>query len=592
MAAPSLPVQSPSVVRARARALTTALSDRGFSIVTIGTVALIVGVPVAFMVVSSFRGPGTVLPLAPAAEWTGENYAEVVSTTLVSTAGDTLVFVLGSLVVAVGFGLPLAYLLERTDLPGRRLLLLFLFAPLLLAPITNAQAWSVLISPETGLLNQVLRLVLPVERGPLDTQSALGMVLAQGFTYVPMVALFLGPALANVDAPLEEASRTSGAGPLTTFRRVTLKLLAPAILSVTLLLAVFLLGQFEIPLVFGIGSGLQPLGIVIFSLLNPPASVPSYGQIAAYSTLMTTVSYALILGYGFLTRRGDRFATVTGKGHRANLTSLGTWRWPAFIAVAGFLLLTAGMRLFVIVWQSLLPFRGPVSWEAFTEQASLDAYRRVIGDSRFLEAVQVTAIVSIGSAVITTLIGLAMAWVVARSGSGRIRRRALDLLASSSLAVPSPVAAFAFLLLFLALNQFLPLYGSMFALMVAYCFRVGVAYRMSSAALLQIGSQLEEASALSGGSPLTTFRRVVLPLLAPTIVVLLVLGLVTGINEFTVPLFLSSQGPQPLSVYTYGLLSNQQQSAAAAAGVLTLVTVLVMAAAAAWAGRRLRGSSR
>lgn len=578
-----------SAVGSRFRGLAAGAADRSFSYTTIGVVALLVGAPVAFMVFAAFRGPGTVLPLAETARWTMTNFTTVVDGGLWNTAGDTAIFVLGSLAIAVGFGLPLAYLLERTDLPGRRWLLIVVFASLLLSPVANAQAWSALISPQTGLLNEIIRLVLPFERGPFDTQTATGMVMAQGLTYVPMVALFLGPALANIDAPLEEASRTSGATTMQTFRRVTLRLLTPAILSVSLLLAILLVGQFEIPLIFGLGSGLQPLGIVVFSLLNPPASVPAYGEIAAYSTLMTSVSYSLILAYGFLTRRGERFATVTGKGHRAAVTPLGKFRWPAFALVVVFLALTTGLRLFVLVWQSILPYRAPVTWSNFIEMGTFDPYRQVFEDGRFVEAVKVTAAVSLGSALTTTVIGLAMAWVVARSRSGLVRRRMLDLLASSSLAVPSPVAAFAFLLLFLALNRVLPLYGTFISIMIAYSFRVGIAYRMSSAALMQIGSQLEEASAMSGGSPLTTFRRVVLPLLAPTIGVVFVLGIVTGVNEFTVPLFLSGQGPQPLSVYTFGLLSNQQQSAAAAAGVVTLVAVLTLAAASAAIGRRWRG---
>lgn len=564
-----------------------AIADRALPWGTVFVVALLVGVPVGFMAIASFRGPGTVLPLTPEATWTTGNYAEVIDGRLLSTLGDTALFVGGSLLIALGVGLPLAWLLNRTDIPAARTLTLCLIAPLLLAPIANAQAWSTLISPDTGLLNELLRLVVPGESGPIDTQKPSGLIFAQGMTYVPLVALFLGPSLANIDAPLEEASRLSGASPVTTFRRVTLRLMLPAVLSVGLLLSVLLIGQFELPLVFGLGTDtLRPVGIVVFRLLNPPASVPAYGEIAAYSVFVTAIGYVLMLSYGRLTARSDRFATVTGKGHHVVRLPLGRWRWPAFVAVVGLLTTTVGLRIFVLAWQSIVPFRGDISWSTFQEHASLDGFRRVLSDAAFWESTRTTAVVAAVSSVVTTGVGLAMAWTVARSAARRAARRGLDLLASSSLGVPSPVAAFAFLVLFLGVNRVLPIYGSMVALVLAYCFRIGIAYRMISAALIQIGPQLEEASALSGGSPAQTLRKVVLPLLAPTIVVQLVLGVVTAVHELTVPLFVSSQGPQPVSVYTFGLLSTQQTSPAAAVGVLSLVVILVLVGLSAATSRR------
>jgi iron(III) transport system permease protein len=527
-----------------------------------------------------------VLPLADRAVWTLDNYAQILDARLVSTAWDTFVFVGGSLLVAFGFGVPIAWALERTDLPGRRVLSALLFLPLLIPPITNAQLWSALLAPETGLLNKMLRVVVPVSEGPIENTSAIGMVIAQGLTYMPLVALFVGVALRGLDAPLEEAAKLSGAGPLVTFRRVTAPLLVPSMLNTALLIGVFLLGQFEIPLIFGINTGLKPVGIVIYDALRPAASVPFYGQIAAYSVLTTFVSYALILAYARVTTRAGKYATVTGKGHRTNVVPLHRMRWPLFALVALFFFATVGLRVFLLVWQSFMPFLGEVNLDVLVEQATLDGYQRVLGDPVFWSSVRLTVVVAVVSSVVTTTLGIVMAWTVSRHRGGRTARAALDLMASSSIGIPAPVAAFAFLIIFLALGRWLPLYGTLTALVIAYCFRLGLAYRVASSAMVQLGQQLEEAASMSGATPLVTFRRIVLPLLGPTVAVLLLLGVITAVQEFTVPLFLATTGDQPLSVYSYNLLATQQSSAAAAVGVLTLLVIMVLALVAGWVARR------
>jgi iron(III) transport system permease protein len=511
-----------------------------------------------------------------------------VNAELVSTLRDTVIFIGGSLTVALGLGLPVAWLLERTNVPARRVLTVLLFAPLLIPPVSNAQIWVSLLAEQQGVLNRLLRLVLPFESGPFDTTSAPGIVLAQGVSYVPLVTLFLGTAFRNVDASLEEASIMSGAGTLTTVRRVTFKLVTPAVLSTVLLLGVILLGQFEIPLVFSAGKGLRPVGLTLFNALSPASELPKYGQIAAYSMLVTAVSFSLIILYGRMTRSSERYATLTGKGQRARVIAIGRWRWVALSYVLAVLFLAVGLRLFVLAWQSVMPFVGQVSLDELRRLASLDAYGRVLGDPAYWRSTRLTAGVAISSAVVTTLVASAAAWVVIRHRGRRGSRAVLDLLASSSLGVPAPVAGFAFLVLFLALNRQVPLYGTVAALVIAYSFRIGLSFRMGSAAMVQIGRELEEASTMSGASSGVTFRRVIVPLLAPTVAFLFVLQLVAAIHEFTVPLFVRSVGDQPLSIYTYEQITGQHPANAAAAGMLTIAAVLVVAAVAAAVAARVR----
>jgi iron(III) transport system permease protein len=564
-----------------------------FPVLTTALVILLVGGPLCFMIFASFRGPLGALPIGNGAFTTLSNYDAVFSRQMANTLRDTGIYVFGSLALTLLVAIPLAFLFERTDLPWRRVFSVLMFAPLLIPPISGAQIWLLLLEPKNGLLNRLIRSVFPfIHTGPFNTSSAFALIFAQGLTFVPIGVLFLGAAFRNVDSALEEASRMSGANALTTTRRVTLRLVLPSIASAALLLCITLLGSFEIPLVFGVGQGLSPIGIRIYQMLNPAGELPYYGQIAAYSVVVTIVGFALIYLYGRLTRSAESFATLTGKGHRAEPLHLGVARWPMFAVVAIFLVLYVGLQLLVLFWQTFVPYVGTISWTTLRRQGSLQAYSDVLGDSTFWAAVRLTAIVALAAALVTTVLAVAMSTVVVRYRGRRAVRAALDMVASTSLSVPSPVAAFAFLTLFLALNRYLPIYGSLGGLIFAYCFRVGYPFRLSMAATVQIGRELEEASSMSGASQFGTLRRVVLPLLAPTVTLVFILGIITAVQEFAVPLFIQSGGQQPLSVYVFDQLGANRPRNAAVVGVLTLIAVLLLAVVAAAISNRLKASGR
>lgn len=542
------------------------------------TFLVLVVPPLATTFFAAFRGPADRLPLDDGAHATLENYRAILeSGGLGRTARDTAIFVFGSMAVAMTFGVAIAWLIERTNLRFGRVFYLLVFAPYLIPPIINAQAWQLLLLRENGLLNRLLRLVLPFDSGPLDAFSMPGMVLAQGLSWVALVVLLMGAAFRNMDSTFEEASRVSGVSVAGTFRRITARLLIPSLLGTGLLLAVFLVGQFEIPLVFGLGAGLEPFGLRIYKLLITESSVPPYGQVAAYSTVMVVIAYAMILLYRRIMSRADRYTTVTGKGYRANRLDLGRWQAPAIALMAVYILVAVVLPITVLLWQSVVPIFQP-DVGLLRRFASLDAYRELFDDPRFRQSAKNTVIISLGAALVTTALGSTMAWVVARYRGKRLGRAALDTVASTSLGIPSPVAAFSLYIFFLTIVRVLPVYGTLWALVLGYSFRVGVAYRVALAGFLQISRELEEASAMSGAGVVTTLRRVLLPLMLPTVGVVFILGLITAMNEFSVPIFLGNPETHPLSVYAFGRM-QQWPDQAAAIGVMSMGVVLVLAAA-------------
>jgi iron(III) transport system permease protein len=392
-----------------------------------------------------------------------------------------------------------------------------------------------------------------------------------------------------MDASLEEASKISGARNWETIRRVTIPILMPTVLSAFLLATVLTLGNFEIPLLFGQGAGVMVFSLRIYLALLPQSGLPYYGQIAAYGVVMLAFTYVLFYWYARVTRMSARFATVTGKGFRTPRIELGRWQYPILLGIAIYLLVTVLLPIFILIWQSFIPYVSVPSWSLFQKIGTGAGYKLVFDDPLFWKALKNTLILAVSSATIVSVRGGLMAWVVVRA-KGTVGKTILDLFASTSIAIPGAIGAFALLIFYLTISRWIPLYGTIWVLILAYSYRVGISYRLQNAALHQIGRELEEASAASGGSPLETFRRVVVPLLAPTMFVTWILIFVVGFQEFTMPLFLGNTNSQPVSVYIYSHVSGHPNEAAAVGVFLASVILVGFMVSRRFFINRLRGA--
>ena len=553
---------------------------QGHRLLTVGAVAAAVYLlapPLSFTFYSAFRTPPDRLPFEGGASWSFSNFTSIyTSGALQSTLVDTSVFVAGSVALALVVGFALAWLVERTDLPGRNMVFVLLLFPLMMPSLVTTMGWLLLLSERVGMLNVAIRTALPFfDAGPFDVFSMYGMVVVQGLSLVGLVFLFASGGLRNMDPALEEASRTSGASPFATLRHVTLPVLLPHLLGVGLLAAIFTVESFEVPLLLAGGANADIFSSRLYYALNSASgSPPAYGTVAALGLHFLLLTYILFFLYHRLAGQADRHVTLTGRGYRPNRYTLGAWRWPIASAVSLFLLVIAIAPFLVLLWTSLLPQYVQPGAEAF-EQVSLRQYGALFSDSRLPAAWLNTLAVALVAPTLSVGVAFALAWAVARTRAIQGLRVALDLFLSSSIAIPGVVAASAFLLFYLLVNRSLPtwfpLYGTVLVLVLIYAYRLAVAYRISQAGIGQIARELEDASTASGVSVAQTFRRVVLPLAAPSVFGAWVLLFLVAFREFTLPLVVGRESPPfVVSVLTWKLW-GQHTGQAAALGVLTVL---------------------
>ena len=536
-----------------------------------GIAIYLILVPLGMLLFAAFRGPPDFLPFEPGAKWTLENFRAVYSEGALYSRilPDTLIFVVGTVTLTFIVAFALAWLIERTDLPGREIWFAIILFPLLVPIPVLAIAWIFLMGPNAGWLNLALRWATGIEGpGPINIFSMPGLILCQSLASVSYVFILLTAALRTMNPALEEASGASGAAPLTTFRRITLPVLLPGLLAPLILITLITAEQFELPLMIGLPARIIVFSYRIFFELNPAGGLPNYGGAAAISLPFIAFGVLLLLLYNRTIRRAESFVTVTGKAYRQRRLALGPWRIPALIFVVVYLSLAAIVPAIVLLWTSFFGYTLPTS--ATAADFSVEPYRQLFANPSFWTGLKNTALVAGVSAALVTFIGAILGWIISRS---EIRgRRLLDFLSVMSVGIPAVIVALAVMMLYLSVP--IGVYGTVWILILAYSYRFATTTRLARAGFMQIHKELEEASAISGARWLTTQLRVMLPLIMPALASGFVLLFIVGVREFTLPLVLYSQENVVLSVLLWQLFQNGQPAPSAALGSIIIAVVL------------------
>jgi len=458
-------------------------------------------------------------------------------------------------------GTMLAFLLVRTDLPGRQGMRTLVILPYAVPPFFGAIAWAQLLGPQGYLLRPVLNL-LGIDQAPWTIYSPGGVVMVMAIHFFPFVFLTVAGALQRMDVSLEEAARTSGAGSLQVMRQITIPLVAPAILAGGVLAFMGAVANFGIPALLGLRARFFVLTTSIYAALN----VPDFNLATAMSMLLVVISVGALGLQRWIQRGEGRFAVIAGKAIHPQPLRLGVWRWPAFAVAAGFCMVIAVLPIAALVMTSFLRYYG-----APLELASLTTrhYKYILGLEQVRRAAANSVILASAAATLCMGLGTAISYAHAKAkipGSGM-----LDAIGTLPYAIPHTVIAIAVLLAWARVG----LYGTLTIILLAYILAyLPFSLRTTSATLQQIHDSLEEAGRVSGAGPLQTFWDIVLPLVKPGMLAGWILVFMPASRELTMSILLFSLRTETIGVTIFNMQDAGYTQIAAALSVIVLVVIL------------------
>jgi iron(III) transport system permease protein len=537
----------------------------------VGLVLYLVAVPLALLVIGGFsRGaPGDFSQL------TFANYIRSYgSPALLELFYNSFVFAGGSVLLALPIAVMFAWLIERSNTPLRTVAYALVIAPVAMPGMLLSMSWVLLLSPNVGIVNKAAMFVFGLESAPFNIYSLAGMIFTEGLRLVPTTFLLLVGAFRAMDPALEEAALVSGATKFVTSLRITLRLMLPAILTASIYVFMTAIESFEIPGVLGLRNGILVFSSKIYyATTSTYGGGANYGEASALSSTYLLISVLLIFLYQRSTKNSERFATVTGKGYRPRLNDLGPWKYVALFFFVLYFLLAVLMPILIMFWASLIPFYQAPSLEALSV-VSFASYSDLLNDPEVAKAVRNTAWLMLSAATVTTLLAAAVAWVVLRSKFPG--RRVLDILTFLPHAVPSVVLALALIYVYLTFD-FIPIYGTSLIILVGFVTNyLPFSTRSLSASIIQIHKELEEAGRVSGASPLTVFRKIVVPLLLPTMAGVAIWVAVHAMRELSMALMLNSSSNNVISFLIWSHWEAGDLRHACALGVVLILIMLAM----------------
>ncbi|HEY3166257.1 MAG TPA: iron ABC transporter permease [Candidatus Binatia bacterium] len=546
------------------------LSFRSFQLPSLPIVILIVVVaflvltPLFLMILNSFQ---TARPGQPIV-WGMDGWVKAFSTPgIVKAMTNTFTLAITRQAIALLIGAFFAWLVARTDIPMKGTLEFFFWLSFFLPALPETMGWILLLDPKYGLLNQGLINLGIISQPLFNIYSFWGIVWAHMGGTVSVKVMLLAPAFRNLDAAFEEASKISGASGRHTFFHIVIPVMMPAILVTTILGIIRSLEAFEIELLLGTPIGLQVYSTKIHELVT--WEPPQYPPAMALSTVFLGVLLFMVaLQRKYIGKRN--YETITGRGFSIRPTQLGRWRYPAFALVLLFamfvtlvptalLLLGTFMRLFGF-------FNIPNPW-------TLDNWRATFSDPVLMRSLWNTLAIGLGSGLVGVFFFSFIAYVIVKTRYAG--RWVLDFLSWLPWSIPGILLGVALLWTFLQTKIFLLIYGTIYLLMIAMVIKsMPFGTQMIKTVLIQLGSDLEEASKVCGGTWFHTFRRVILPLTMPALITVGLVGFISAARDISTVVLLGSGKSRTLSLLMLDFAAGAEFEKATVVAVIIVALVV------------------
>jgi iron(III) transport system permease protein len=540
-------------------------------ILLIGALMLLVINPLARLLLASFQD-GTTGGL------TLQNYLSAYGRwRYLEALGNSLVLGISVGALCTVFGVPMAWAVSRTDMPGKGLVWAAILGTFIVPSYLGAVAWILLAGPNAGWLNRVYIGLTGAEAGPFNIYSMPGLVLVVASYSFPYMFVFTRSALDLISSEMEDAAHTLGAGVLRTTLRVTLPLILPAIMGAFIVEFLEAIALFGAPALIALPGRFQVMTTMLWQFFEFP---PKVEIAAAYAMPLLAITVALFwLQKKIIARKG--YVSLTGKGGERRPLRLGRWRW----AMLAYCLFVTALSFFLPMFVILQAAFAKAWGRGFSlDNLTLRNLRFVLFDQSATQAATVhTFVYGATASAIALVLALSIAYIVQRRlvpfGN------ALSFLAMAPFVIPGIVLAIGFYAAYT--RPPLAFYGTAWILILAFATRfLPIAYANSDAAIRSINPELEDAVRILGGSRLMAMRRVVAPLLKRGLAGGFILVFIPATRELSAAIFLYTTGTQVLSVLLFDKSDEGNFEILASIGlILVLGTVALVLAGFRLVGR-------
>jgi iron(III) transport system permease protein len=542
----------------------------------LAVIATVTLAPVLYVVIESFD----VAPLGAPFRFGLDGWNDLFSSPRTASA-IVYSFILAARVpIAIAMALAVAWLLVRVEVPGKRLIELTLLFGFFLPSVPMMMGWILLLDSSYGLIN-VLVQKLPFVDGPIfSIYSVPGIMWVHlSLTTVPIMVILLTPALRQLDTAYEEAAEMAGASTWAAWSRVTLPLIAPAIVTALIAGLIRSLETFEVEQLLGVPANIFVYATRIYEMIG--REPPLFPQALALSTLFLAILFLLAGLFQLYLRRAGARATLTGKGVRFRGRPR-AWAWLASVVLFGYVSFSILLPLAVLIAGS---FNKLFGFFYIDQPWTAAHWIDILTEESFLSATINS--VALGGAVgcLGVVLFALAAWTIVRSRLWS--REIVSFLVWLPWAVPGLVLGVTLLSLLLNTPGLKRLYGTLVPLVVALLVKeLPIGVQMIRAAIAQTSAELEEAGRMAGAGFIRTFRRITLPIVAPTLVSVFLLVFGSTIRDISTVVLIAAPGTRTLSLLMFDFAGSGRFEQAAVLGVIIALIALAVTAIAFRLGNR------
>lgn len=483
---------------------------------------------------------------------------------ILSSVLNTVKLLLSIHMISFPVAIAIAWVLARTDLPGRHAIEFMFWISFFMPTLSVLLGWIMCLDPEYGVFNHFATMLPFVKQGPFNIYSFWGIVWAHLASHaITVKVMLLTPTFRNIDGMLEEASRVCGAGRLSTLMRIVVPVTLPALLAILLLALIRAMQSFEIELVLGPPFRFYVYSTLVYTLIGQEP--PDFSAASALATIGLMLIIPLIFVQRWLSMR-RHYTTISGK-MKVEPVRLGRLRTPVLVVMILVVLTLTAIPLAFLGMASTMKLFGffdiPEPW-------TFEHWKTVFTDEAFRQSVVNTLTVSSGAAITAVCLLSLIAYFSVRS---TFRGRALlDFVSWLPFAVPGILFGLGLLYVFLQIPFFRPLYGTMWLLILATVIS-GMTFgtQILKSNLLQLSKDLEDASRIVGATWFRTFRRVVLPIIIPTVMLVGATSFITAARDVASVALVATAGTKTLSLLQLDYMVQGRYGPAAVISFIVIV---------------------